>query len=36
MQGLAKKFGFAISPAKDDPDLVDMDLELNSKTGDAE
>ncbi len=28
MQGLAKKFGFTISPSPDDPELVDMVLDL--------
>lgn len=28
MQGLAKKFGFTISPCPDDPELVDMVLDL--------
>ncbi|WP_316899295.1 bifunctional acetate--CoA ligase family protein/GNAT family N-acetyltransferase [Pseudodesulfovibrio indicus] len=33
MQGLAKKFGFVITPAPDDPDLVDMVLDLEKAEG---
>ncbi|AMK10306.1 bifunctional acetate--CoA ligase family protein/GNAT family N-acetyltransferase [Pseudodesulfovibrio indicus] len=33
MQGLAKKFGFVITPDPDDPDLVDMVLDLEKAEG---
>lgn len=33
MQGLATKFGFVISPDPDDPDLVDMVLDLEKAEG---
>ena len=33
MQGLSKKFGFVISPDPHDPDLVDMELDMNTFDG---
>ncbi len=30
MQGLARKFGFSVHPSEDDPDLVEMVLELDT------